>query len=283
MRVEPGGSLTAVAPVSRLRARWLPVVALVLIIAVVPLILLSGSSPHAGYDISYPQCSESYPSNPVFGIVGVNGGLANKANPCLSGELRWARDSPGRKQPEQAPLSLYIDTNNPGAHHVSDWPSRGIAPIYGACNGLLTNACSYIYGEQRAAHSYGLVAELDPVAAKTAPWWLDVELMASWAGTYKLNIAALQGFVAGLRNTGATGSIGIYSTSAQWKEITGLTSQTTTSAFSGQLADWEAGTAAAVTQARQNCAGAGFTGSAPTLAQYQLNGLDADLRCTGKH
>ena len=34
------------------------------------------------------------------------------------------------------------------------------------------------------------------VAAKTAPWWLDVELMASWAGTYQLNIAALEGFIA---------------------------------------------------------------------------------------
>jgi hypothetical protein len=78
----------------------------------------------------------------------------------------------------------------------------------------LTNACSYIYGEQRAAHSHRLVAALDPVGARTAPWRLDVELMASWAGTYQLNIAALQGFIAGLRNAGATGPIGIYSTSA---------------------------------------------------------------------
>jgi hypothetical protein len=36
------------------------------------------------------------------------------------------------------------------------------------------------------------------------PWWLAVELMASWAGTYQLNIAALQGFIAGLHNAGAT-------------------------------------------------------------------------------
>ena len=107
---------------------------------------------------------------------------------------------------------------------------------------MLTNACSYLYGEQRAAHSYRLVAALDPVAAKTAPWWLDVELTASWAGTYQLNIAALQGFIAGLHNAGATGPIGIYSTSAQWKDITGLTAQTTPTAFNGQLPDWVAGT-----------------------------------------
>ena len=181
----------------------MPVVAFGLIVIVVLVIALSGgSSPTTGYDISYPQCSGSYPSNPLFGIVGVNGGLANKADPCISGELHWARDTPGQKQP---PLSLYIDTGNPGGHHVADWPSLGTAPAYGACNGLLTNSCSYIYGEQRAAHSYRLVAALDPVAAMTAPWWLDVELASSWAGTYQLNIAALQGFIAGLHNAGATG------------------------------------------------------------------------------
>ena len=249
------------------------------IVTVVLVIALSGgSSRTTGYDVSYPQCSGSYPSNPLFGIVGVNGGLANNADPCISGELQWARDTPGQKQPS---LSLYIDTGNPGGHHVADWPSLGTAPTYGACNGLLTNSCSYIYGEQRAFHSYRLVAALDPVAAMTAPWWLDVELASSWAGTYQLNIAALQGFIAGLHNAGATGPIGIYSTSAQWKEITGLTAQTTPTAFKSQLPDWVAGTQATLAQARQNCASGGFTGVAPTLAQYRIGSLDADLRCPG--
>ena len=186
----------------------MPVVALAAVIIVVLLIVLRGSSPTTGYDVSYPQCSSGYPSNPLFGIVGVNGGLANNANSCISGELRWARDAPGQKRPKQPSLSLYIDTGNPGGHQVADWPSGGTAPAYGSCNSLLTDACSYLYGEQRAAHSYRLVAALDPVAAKTAPWWLDVELTLSWAGTYQLNIAALQGFIAGLHNAGATGPSG---------------------------------------------------------------------------
>jgi hypothetical protein len=256
------------------------VVALFLIAVVVVIVLISGgSSPTTGYDASYPQCSGSYPSNPLFGIVGVNGGLANNANRCLSSELQWARDTPGEKRPKQPPLSLYTDTGNPGAHHVGDWPSGGTAPTYGSCNGLLTNACSYLYGEQRAAHSYNLVAARDSVAARTAPWWLDVELGASWAGTYQLNIAALQGFIAGLRNAGAAAPIGIYSTSAQWKDITGLTAQTTPAALNGHLPNWVAGTRATLTQARQSCTSAGFTGAAPTLAQYRIGSLDADLRC----
>jgi hypothetical protein len=261
------------------------VVGLALIAVVVVLIVVLGgsSSRTIGYDASYPQCSGSYPSNPLFGIVGVNGGLANNANSCLSGELQWARDTPGQKRPNQPPLSLYIDAANPGGHHVADWPGGGTAPAYGSCNGLLTNACSYLYGEQRATHSYNLVAARDSVAAMTAPWWLDVELTASWAGTYQLNVAALRGFIAGLRNAGATGRIGIYSTSAQWKDITGLTAQTTSTAFNSRLPDWVAGTRATLTQARQNCISGGFTGAVPTLAQYRIGRLDADLRCTHKH
>jgi hypothetical protein len=72
----------------------------------------------------------------LFGIGGVNGGLANNTNPCIGGELHWARDTPRRSARRSHP------------------------PV---------------------AHSYRRVAALDPVGAKTAPWWLDVELAASWA------------------------------------------------------------------------------------------------------
>ena len=254
--------------------------ATVAVVVLLVVVVFGGSAPNTGYDVSYPQCSGSYPSNALFGIVGVNGGLANNANPCIGSELQWARATPGQRRPAQPAVSLYIDTGNPGAHHVSDWPTGGSSPVYGSCNGRLTNACSYIYGEQRATHSYGLVAAVDLAQARTAPWWLDVELIASWAGTYELNIAALRGFLAGLRNAGARGPIGIYSTSAQWKDITGLTSQTTAAAFKSQLPDWVAGVQAPLSQARSNCTTGGFTGLAPTLAQYRAGPHDADLRCT---
>jgi hypothetical protein len=266
---------------SRRRARWV-VLAVAFGAAVTVLIfwLTSNAAPSTGYDISSPQCSGSYPSNPLFGIVGVNGGLANNANPCLREELSWAEGAPGQKSPKQPPLSLYLLTANPGALHVADWPSGGTTPIDGVCNGLLTNACSYLYGEERAAHSYELAAALDPAAARAAPWWLDVEEGATWAGTYELNIAALRGFIAGLRNAGAMGPIGIYSTGAQWKDITGLTAQTTQAAFGRRLAGWMAGAeTTTAAQARQNCAGAGFTGPAPALAQYRDGAFDADVRC----
>ncbi|HEV2592381.1 MAG TPA: hypothetical protein VGU02_10860 [Gaiellaceae bacterium] len=256
-------------------------VGLVCVVGVVVLIVWTSgrTGPSIGYDASYPQCSGSFPSRPLFGIVGVNGGLARNANRCLGAELRWARDAPGQKHPKQPPVSLYIDTGNPGGRHVGDWPRSGTAPTYGLCNGMLTNSCSFLYGEQRASHSYRLVAASDPIEAKTVPWWLDVELSSSWAGTYQLNIAALQGFIAGLRIAGTTGPIGIYSTGPQWKDITGLTADTTAAAFNGPLHDWVAGTEATLSQARQACASGGFTGVAPALTQYRIGALDADLRC----
>lgn len=271
-------------PASRVRsrARWIPAALLALLAVVVLVVVLHSSSPAAGYDVSYPQCSGSYPSNPVFAIVGVNGGLAHNANPCLSGQLTWAQGAPGQKRPDQPSVSLYIDTGNPG-DHISQWPRGGNTSAYGSCNGLLTNACSYIYGEHQAAYSYGMVSALAPVAARTAPWWLDVELMESWAGTYALNIAALQGFIAGLQNAGVTGPIGIYSTSTQWKEITGLTAETSHTAFSPQLRDWLAeGADETLARARQNCATEGFTGVSPTLVQYRIGKFDADVRCPSK-
>ena len=264
------------------RVRWIAVAVLVLVAAViVAVVLLERPSPPIGYDVSSPQCSGSYPGNVLWAVVGVNGGVAHNANRCFDSELQWARAAPGQRRPPQPRLSFYIDTGNPGSRSPL-WPKRGSTSVYGRCNGLLTNACSYLYGQQRAAYSYGLAVAQDRTAARSVPWWLDVELGLSWAGTYELNVAVLRGYVAGLRAAGAGGPIGVYSSAAQWHEITGLTSQTTTNAFGGvQLRGWTAGTGMTLAQARQNCAGGGFTGLAPTLAQYQVGGLDADLRCRG--
>ena len=253
--------------------------AVIVVVIVVILENAVSSPPVSGFDISYPQCGHSYPASPLFGIVGVDGGRSNVANPCLADQMSWAHGSPGQRRPPQPRLSLYINTGNPGGDHVADWPTDGSTGPYGACNGALTNACSYIYGVQRAAYSYRLVAAHDAAAARTAPWWLDVEILASWAGTYKLNIAALQGFLAGLRSAGARAPIGIYSTRAQWKDITGLTAETTTAAFGRRLPDWVAGTDATRADAFESCESGGFTGSDPALAQYRSDSFDADVRC----
>jgi len=238
--------------------------------------------PGTGYDISYPQCT-SYPTGQAFGVVGVNGGLANDANPCLASELAWSQLSPGLTSPLQPPTSLYINTADPGSS-VADWPTGGTSTAYGACNGTWSTACAYIYGGLRAAYSYGLVANAaTTVNPTTVPWWLDIETANSWAKKRSannwaaLNIAAILGFIAGLKSAGAAGSIGIYSTASQWQAITGLTATTSSSYFPASDPDWVAG-ASSFSQAQANCS-TSFTGAAVSLAQFPAGGFDADYAC----
>jgi hypothetical protein len=236
-----------------------------------------------GYDISYPQCGRTYPGGQAFGIVGVNGGLANDANRCMGSEIAWAKASPGLNFPPQAPVSLYINTADPGpAPGVSDWPSSG-SDQYGTCHGGWSKACAYLYGERRATYSYNLVSAKHEELASEVPWWLDVETSNTWAtsstrGYRGLNIAAIEGFIGGLTSQGAAAPVGIYSIASQWKAITGLTSRTTRSAFGYSPPAWSAG-AQTLKQAHSICASTAFTGKRPALAQYSSGGYDADLRC----
>ncbi|HZO78984.1 MAG TPA: hypothetical protein VFB39_13150 [Solirubrobacteraceae bacterium] len=236
-----------------------------------------------GYDISYPQCGRTYPTGQAFGLVGVNGGLANDENGCLGSEIAWAQASPGLTSPSQAPASIYINTADPGpAPGVTDWPHSG-TDQYGSCHGGWSKACAYVYGEQRATYSYNLVGASHPDLASEAPWWLDIETSNTWATSsvhgYKgLNIVAIQGFIAGLTSQGAAAPVGVYSSTTQWKAITGLTAQTTRSAFGSSPPAWVAA-ASTLKGAHSVCSSTAFTGVKPTLAQYSSNGFDGDLRC----
>ncbi|WP_337587578.1 hypothetical protein [Crystallibacter crystallopoietes] len=72
-----------------------------------------------GNDISWPQCNKALPEGQAFGIVGVNGGLANNTNPCFAEQLDWAEQSTGGTG--QPLVALYVNTANPG-HAGTWWP-----------------------------------------------------------------------------------------------------------------------------------------------------------------
>jgi hypothetical protein len=186
--------------------------------------------------------------------VGVNGGVANNANKCVGGELKWAASSPGLATPPQASASLYINTADPGPG-VSDWPHSGSSEGYGTCHGGWSRACAFVYGEQRATYSYGLVNANHPLLASTEPWWLDIETVNTWASRKALNIATIRGFVEGLIN-----------------------SHTTSSALGYSPPSWVVGSGS-VTDAEKMCRSIAFTGGKPTLAQYSHGSFDGDLRC----
>jgi hypothetical protein len=246
--------------------------------------------PAVGYDVSYPLCGMAYPAGAAFAIVGVNAGLANDANPCLAAELTWAAASPGLGSPPVLPAaSLYVNAADPG-NGVPDWPAPAPGTAtpttpYGSCDGSWSSACGYLYGVERAVYDYQLVATTPylPVSPAVAAWWLDIETTASWATPAQeptwaaLNDATIQGYVAGLRASGASGRIGFYSTPLQWLAITGLTPQTSTQQFATSAPDWVAGVGT-LAQAEAACA-TSFSGAPVTLAQYEAGGLDADYAC----
>jgi len=228
-----------------------------------------------GYDISYPQCSAAFPKSPAFGIIGVNGGLAYATNPCLASEYAWAQTSTSAGQPQ---VSFYLNTGNRGPVASTHWPPPGTTTPQ-ACDGSWSQACGYDHGWSAAQDSFNKAAAASgSSAARTAPWWLDVETANSWSNTdLATNRSDLQGAVAGLRAVGVT-TIGVYSTSSMWSQITGASSPSSTLNDPFRtLANWVPG-ARSFKEAPSYCTRT-FTGGPVKYAQYPSNGFDADYVC----
>jgi hypothetical protein len=286
------------------------------IIAIGPALAAEAATSPVGNDISYPQCGGTFPSKPAFGIVGVNGGLANELNPCLGpssaypsykqSELFWAASVPtgGTSQPK---ASLYLNTADPGNIYngkpVADWPTSGTTP-HGTCKtttvttnsgtftvGQNSPACAWQYGYNRAAQdaswltsaASAIAAQSPPVSvpgtASSYPWWLDVETANSWrSGTsgQAMNVADLQGMIAALAAAGAT-VIGSYSTSFQWNQITGGTTSSAAGSLFG-IPDWIPG-ASSQTGAVRNCKLKSFTGGRVAITQWTARSIDNDHAC----
>jgi len=189
----------------------------------------SGTPRTVGYDVSHPQCDTDLPDPGAFAVVGVNGGLPTRTNPCLAEQLEWAAGSSGAV-PGQPRVQLYLNTANPGQLRdvVVTWPSSGTTP-YGDCDGGNSRACSWQYGWERARTSVvsffapaARAARLDSQVGRYT-WWLDVETSNTWQwgsdDARARNRAALEGMTAYLTRNG--GRVGIYSTGQQWSRIVG--------------------------------------------------------------
>lgn len=230
-----------------------------------------------GNDISFPQCGSRLPSGQAFGIVGVNGGLANTNNPCFAEQLAWAQNSNGStSQPNAA---LYVNTANPTKAAASKWPKDNnvngteISSPYGTCADTDGVACSYIYGYTRAFEDATMRNVPSP---STFKWWLDVETGNSWSTTdLAANAASLEGMVDYFKSIKVTG-LGIYSTSYQWNTIVGKLSDS--SSLNG-LESWLAGSRTE-RSAKTACADAPLTlNGTVTVTQFVSKGLDYDVSC----
>jgi major membrane immunogen (membrane-anchored lipoprotein) len=233
-----------------------------------------------GFDISFPQCAEALPPSPGFGVVGVNGGSTFSANKCLARELAWAQ---GAANPAPA---FYANTDNPGPANTSNWPTGQQTPQ--VCAGANSFACSYDYGWNAARLAYANAVNAEnangssspTLDARTAPWWLDVETGNMWesieygrsvaTGTY--DEASIEGMLASFENIGIT-SVGVYSTSQQWKVITGGAQSTFP-----PVPVWIPGFGS-VASAEVGCGSASFTGGRVAMIQYGSLGYDGDYLC----
>jgi hypothetical protein len=227
----------------------------------------NGGTPH-GYDVSYPQCASALPTDAAFAIVGVNGGRVFSVNSCLANQIAWAGGARGE---------LYANTGNPGPALSSFWPTGQTTPRF--CDPANTDSadCAFDYGFNAAQHSYQTAATAYAQlglgsSPTTTRWWLDVETSNSWRSDTSLNVAALQGEVAYLRDVVGITRIGFYSTQLQWNTITGG------SLVFNANPSWVAG-ASTLKAARDRCGRPAFTGSAVVYAQYPYQGLDANLAC----
>jgi hypothetical protein len=116
--------------------------------------------------------------------------------------------------------------------------------------------------------------------ARTTPWWLDVETGNMWesieygrsvaTGTY--DEASIEGMLASFENIGIT-SVGVYSTSQQWKVITGGAQSTFP-----PVPAWIPGFGS-VASAEVGCGSASFTGGRVAMIQYGSLGYDGDYLC----
>ncbi|MGC8472801.1 MAG: hypothetical protein ACP5PW_00120 [Candidatus Dormibacteria bacterium] len=237
----------------------------------------------------------------------MNDGLANTLNPCLGpsasyssyteSELYWAVASSNGAS-SQPKASLYVNTADPG-NGVSDWPTYSMASDpYGTCSasgdplvGANTPACAWQYGYNKAAQDAAWLTSaanaINGQEAKTTvlnspaayPWWLDVETANSWqSGTAGLamNVADLQGMVAALKGAGAT-TVGVYSTSYQWGQVTGGSQYTAGTSLAG-LPDWIPG-AHNLSGAVANCQLSSFSGGPVELTQWFSRPYDSDYVC----
>lgn len=232
------------------------------------------SSIPTGNDISWPQCGKTLPKGQAFGVVGVNGGLANNTNPCLSTQLTWANQSKGGTG--QPLVALYVNTANPGLTG-SWWPTSNdyagstITNPYGTCDGADTAACAYIYGYAKAYDDATVRGVSNPA---NYLWWLDVETGNSWESNTVANTADLEGMTAYFESIGA--KVGLYSTSYQWGQITGTVPTTSNL---NNLPSWIPG-ARSATAAKNNCSLPPLTnGGSVTLTQFVSKNLDYDVSC----
>jgi hypothetical protein len=205
-----------------------------------------------GVDEGWPNCKTAVAAA-SFGIVGVSDGTGYTTSPCLSQEA----------QHYAANLSLYVNT---GWYNKSSYINPSSPKVCAAGD---SNCLAYNYGYNAGLYAVNAAAQ---AGVHSATWWLDVETSNTWNSNVIQNQNRLQGEHDALTASGAS-TVGAYSTSAQWKTITG--------GWQNSWPNWGATTWTTANQAKTYCTGHQFTGGPSYLMQFKPRhaSLDQDVAC----
>lgn len=202
-------------------------------------------------DVSWPNCTLREPPLGHHGIVGINGGLALRPNPCLAKQIGWFNRP-----------SVYVNTGYPGpqrAMKFQHYPRN--------CSSRDERCLAYNYGYNSGLYDIKYASMQGVIADR---WWLDVETENSWSDNTAVNRQALTGIKDAVSRYAGQGSIGFYSYPGQWDLITGQ--------WHNGLPAWAATGSSLFDDARASCRQASFTGGKTMLAQY-VPSLDQNITC----
>jgi len=237
-----------------MKARGLIILAATAILLGTILAAQSSGKPYSKtiVDVSWPNCT-AIPAN-IYGdgIIGVNGGLDFRPNPCLAKETSWF-----------VSYALYINTGYPGSTSARKFPSSPKR-----CSNSEKQCLAYNYGFNATQYA---IKYADLQNAHASQWWLDVEVDNSWTDNFLVNRASLQGAAAAIKQNVLFSTVGIYSSPDQWNIITGK--------WQNRLPAWLATGSYSAATAAGACENRSFTGSAIWLSQY-TQGLDKNFPCS---
>lgn len=239
--------------------QYLAILLLVIFVVVVLVIVgfFSRQSIQSTVDLSWPNCNRLSNASYALAIVGSNGGLDFKPNPCLGNEIRMSNK-----------FVLYANSGNPGFPLISKFKRHGplICPKY---NNLI--CYSFNYGYQAAEYSIRQ-ANLAAAAGSTF-WWIDVESINSWTNSIDANRADIEGmFFAFQANRFLTPKVGIYTAYNQWLSVVGH--------WNNSLELWLGTGDTSLLQAKQSCRQPSFIGKSIALSQYTVGNLDFNFSCS---
>jgi hypothetical protein len=227
--------------------------------------------PAVGNDISWPQCPMGVgvgtpghrgfdlpmpPASAQFVVIGLTNGVGYAVNPCLAGQVAWAR-------------ARHVYT---AAYSVATFPSSGQLAAHGLRGPYAGTSLAARLANAGFAQARFNVASMHKAGLVSPMVWVDVEPAgtALWTSNKAANKAVIDGVLRGYRTAGF--KVGIYSFKRGYDKILGATRY--------GLPEWRTAGPRGPKVARDRCAAAhSLQGGPAVLAQWWTATVDHDLTC----